>query len=98
MKLTNWKISKALAFLPEEDRKMVKEEMSSPDGISPENMSRIQKMTNSLSSKKATQTKGAFGKAGTNRKSIVALRRKEFIEKLKQAQEESESKNEESND
>ena len=89
MKLTNWKISKAISLLPEEDRKMVKEEMASPDGISSENMSRIQKMVNSLSSGK-TNNKGAFGKRGSDRKSLVASRRKDFIQKLKKAQEQSE--------
>lgn len=94
MKLTNWKIAKAILLLPEEDRKMVEREMSSPDGISSENMSRIQKMVNSLSSSKINN-KGAFGKRGSDRKSLVASRRKDFIEKLKKAQKESESKNEE---
>ena len=93
MKLTNWKIAKAISLLPEEDRKMVKEEMASPEGISPENMSRIQKMVNSLSSSKG-KNNGAFGKRGSDRKSLVASRRKDFIEKLKKAQAESESENE----
>jgi len=89
MKLTNWKIAKAILLLPEEDRKMVEREMSSPDGISSENMSRIQKMVNSLSSSRG-KNNGAFGKRGSDRKSLVASRRKDFIEKLKKAQEESE--------
>ena len=63
--------------------------MSSPDGISSENMSRIQKMVNSLSSSRG-KNNGAFGKRGSDRKSLVASRRKDFIEKLKKAQEESE--------
>ena len=92
MKLTNWKISKAISLLPEEDRKMVKEEMASPNGISSENMSRIQKMVNSLSTSKG-KNNGAFGKRGSDRKSLVASRRKDFIEKLKKAQEEFESEN-----